>query len=82
MQAPPSIRVRRAFRQLEPGTGVEHLHPQYTVTQSDAHLQVAVLEHVLDGVGDQLGEQEAGVLVHARIDVRADALEKQARLRR
>src|SRR4029078_447206 len=57
VQAPPSIRVRRALGRLEAWAGVEHLDPQYTIRESHAHLQVSLLLDVLDRVGDALRSQ-------------------------
>ena len=73
--------ARRAAAGVEARPGVEHLDAQHAVGERDAHLDLALLADVLDGVGDQLGDEQAGVLERLLADVVADALEKHGALR-
>ena len=76
MQAPAAVRAALAPWRGEAGPAVEHLDAQHAVAERDPQLDLAVLAHVLDRVGNQLGDEQTGVLEHLDAEVVAQAIDK------
>ena len=81
VQTPAAVRAALALSGNEAGTAVQHLHTQHTALEGDPQLDLAVLAHVLDRVGDKLGDQQAGVLEDSEADLVPHVIEKPARVR-
>src|SRR5207248_2896187 len=82
VQPPPGRLVdrRHDLRSLEPGTGVDDLHPHAVRTDVDGEVDLAggVQASVPDAVRDQLAHQQPDVLQDGGRELRGQSIERQS----